>query len=268
MIALSLCRLVSQAYSRLPGVASETRVGEGKKEGGGAGGGLAVCDFSSCSFCVPRPPSGRSIWGCSQCRAGPAAASGWPRRWCWDGSDSGCRCGTPRPSPAPGRRPARPTAAAPGTWRGCGSGGESCRRGERTKNPERHDLMWHLNTTEMFFILYFKWHLSPSSVLCEEGQQNDCRTSDVTWKRVHVLNLSLTWPPLSVVMFPFNCFTPKWKFSHYLLPPSWWEESWVKFFSGCRSSNDQIWHFLRRLCYDNLTRWGILSWEFSLECLF
>ena len=48
MIALSLCRLVSQAYSRLPGVASETRVGEGKKEGGGV-----LEEASLCVILVP-----------------------------------------------------------------------------------------------------------------------------------------------------------------------------------------------------------------------
>lgn len=219
--------------------------GGGGREWGSAGGGLAVWGFfSSCSFCVPRPPWGRSIWGCSQCRAGPAAASGWPRRWCWDGSDSGCRCGTPRPSPAPGRRPARPTAAAPGTWRGCGSGGGSC-GGERTKTLSATDTLLYervykgkcalkQNKADVRDLTCDGWipcgcfrlrvlllivhagqrlyvtseynrdvldtfgdtcalpTVTSQNALCEEGLQNDCRTSDVTWKHVHGLNLTST----------------------------------------------------------------------------
>lgn len=90
--------------------------------GEGAGGG-----FSSCSLCVPLPPWGRSTWGCWRCRAGPAAASGWPQRWCWDGNGSWCTGDTLQSFPAPGRRHAHPTAAALETWRGCDGGAESCR---------------------------------------------------------------------------------------------------------------------------------------------
>lgn len=34
--------------------------------------------------------------------------------------------------------------------------------------------------------------VTSQNVLCEEGLQNDCRTPDVTWKRVHGLNLTST----------------------------------------------------------------------------
>lgn len=47
MIALSLCRLVSQAYSRLPGVASET--GRGEEESGGVLEEASLCGV----FLVP-----------------------------------------------------------------------------------------------------------------------------------------------------------------------------------------------------------------------
>lgn len=114
MVASSLCCLVHRHIPGFPGVAGESGGGRGR-----------ACGFSSCSFCVPLPPWGRSIWGCLQCQAGPAAASGSPRRWCSGGSGSGCRDGMPRPFPAPGRRPVPPTAAAPETWRGSGSEGGS-----------------------------------------------------------------------------------------------------------------------------------------------
>lgn len=96
------------------------------------------CGFSSCSFCVPLPPWGRSIWGCSQYQAGPAAASDWRQKLCWDGNDSGCRGGMPQPFPALRRHPARPTAAAQETWRGSGSGGGSWEgRGEKNVNESK-----------------------------------------------------------------------------------------------------------------------------------
>lgn len=123
MIALSLCRLV---HRHIPGFQVwQVRGGAGRCWR------RPHCGFNSCSFCVPLPLSGRSIWGCWQCQAGPAAASGWPQRWCWDGSDSGCRVGMPRPFPAPRRHPAHPTAAALETWHDSGSGGGSWEEKEK-----------------------------------------------------------------------------------------------------------------------------------------
>lgn len=63
MIALSLCRLVSQAYSRLPGVASET--GRGEEETGGVleeawlcGGFLVPVAFASLALLEEGPYEG------------------------------------------------------------------------------------------------------------------------------------------------------------------------------------------------------------------